>query len=262
MLHGINSRNHYVTGDYLDQSEALSVSCKDGFFVESDRSEENEISCIKGKWNKRFPHCHKPSDCKIPDIENAKIKTSLPNDCENGHYVNDMENVTVTCTSRFSPELKNENDKFIHCSNSKWSKQFPTCQKFCSPTKIQGQTLEAKCERDGKKVPCDGNLWPGTKAQVVCKTGYKLPNEEPASVTCLENGQWDNKIIRCATVCGNPRSQDNSIYSTSKDSSIEDVPWTALIYKNYRHSATGTILSEKLIISAARHFFIREVRLQ
>ena len=258
MLHGISSKNHYVAGDYLDQSEALAVSCKEGYFVESLKSDENVISCIKGKWNKRFPHCHKPSDCKIPEIENAKIKTSHPGDCENGHYVNDMENVTVSCASKFLPELKNEDDKFIHCANSKWSKEFPTCQKFCSPSKIQGQTLVAICEREGKKVSCSDNIWPGTTAKVVCKTGYLQKNEEPALVTCLDNGQWDKEVYRCATVCGNPRAKSNSIYSTSKDTAIEDVPWTVLVYKNNRHSASGTILSEKLILSAARHFFIRE----
>lgn len=250
--------DNYEPGDYVDQSEAVMMVCDDGFFLEV-KNDENSVNCVEGQWDKPLPQCHTADSCKIPDVDNGVILSKLPKELSiAGGYVDTSDTVSVTCNSIYSPPLSREDDKYINCQRSQWNKGFPTCLKFCKPSKIRGITIQAQCTREGKSVTCESALWPGTKASITCKTGYRFPANAPSLLTCGGEGEWDLEAVRCETICGNPRPPSNSIFKTKTEPTLQDLPWTALVFKKGRHTCTATIVSEKLLITAARHFFIRE----
>lgn len=83
-------------------------------------------------------------------------------------------------------------------------------------------------------------------------------------LTCLENGKWDGTSIKCNPICGRPTAKTSAYVIGGQDAKISDVPWSAGIYQLYRkkfkHICGGTILTKRIIISAAHCFFIEKKR--
>lgn len=77
-------------------------------------------------------------------------------------------------------------------------------------------------------------------------------------LTCLSTGDWDKVAIRCTPRCGRvTQSATAYVVGGKKAKNIAEVPWAAAIYKRDVLICGGTIISEKLILSAA-HCFFRE----
>lgn len=77
-------------------------------------------------------------------------------------------------------------------------------------------------------------------------------------LTCLSTGVWDKVALRCKPRCGRvTQSATAYIVGGKKAKNIAEVPWAAAIYKRDVLICGATIISEKLVLSAA-HCFFRE----
>ena len=105
------------------------------------------------------------------------------------------------------------------------------------------------CKLNGKAIACDQNLALGTQVDVQCKTGYTIravpvtPNQN----TCLDTGRWNHQVYKCFSVCGQLIADGN------KDK-ISKAPWNVAVYRNQELICGGTILTERIILSAAHCF--------
>lgn len=77
-------------------------------------------------------------------------------------------------------------------------------------------------------------------------------------LTCLSTGGWDKVALRCSPRCGRvTQSATAYVVGGKKAKNVAEIPWTAAIYKRDTLICSGTIISEKLVVSAA-HCFFRE----
>ena len=102
-------------------------------------------------------------------------------------------------------------------------------------------TISASCYRNGEEFPCSGDLLPGTKALIRCRFGYVESTASNPELICLQSEEWSHEAMQCQPECG---------IITLKNS----VPWHVSIYKNEKHICGGTIISERVVISAAYCF--------
>ena len=161
-------------------------------------------------------------------------------------------------------KMKNVKD----CLNSK------TELLMCPYKEISGMSITALCEFDNSEIDCTDNLLPGTKATAHCHTGYTNPaGDVNSELTCLASGQWNDTAIKCEPECGvitkfygwkyayglfgffvlNLFFKFQNISGTD----VHDVPWHVGIYQDDIQICGGTIISERVVISAA-HCFSQE----
>lgn len=131
---------------------------------------------------------------------------------------------------------------------------------MCPTIFVLGRTIKTDCVRNGASVPCEGSLPPGTLANIKCKNGYRLPDRTDLQPTlsCLDSGDWDYAPFRCSPVCGAPTPKAKPYVVNGKDTDIAEVPWAVAIYRTDVLICGGTILTEKLVVSAAHCFFKEE----
>lgn len=78
-------------------------------------------------------------------------------------------------------------------------------------------------------------------------------------LTCQNSGSWDKLALRCVPRCGRVTQLSTAyVVNGKKAKNIGEVPWTAAIYKRSVLICSGSIISERLIVSAA-HCFFREL---
>lgn len=133
---------------------------------------------------------------------------------------------------------------------------------ICSGADIIGRTIKSMCELNDNIVPCNQQHIVGTVAYISCGSYYDMPSETSPhlsqKLTCLSSGGWDKVALRCKPRCGRvTQSATAYVVGGKKAKNVAEIPWTAAIYKRDMLICSGTILSEKLIISAA-HCFFRE----
>jgi hypothetical protein len=132
---------------------------------------------------------------------------------------------------------------------------------FCTGVQVMGRTIRTDCDRKGVSIPCDDAQPPGTVATIKCRSGYRLPDRSDLrfTLTCTESGDWDYPPFRCTPRCGAPTAKAKPYVVSGRDADIAEVPWHVAIYRSNVLICGGTIITEKIVVSAAHCFFKEEV---
>lgn len=141
------------------------------------------------------------------------------------------------------------------CVNGRWETVVAVCEARCSS--ISGVTVQVKCLNaaggQSAEFECKELSLPGTRAVVSFKTGYRRP-VATQNLTCTDYGRWNNLPAKCTQICGTPSHSVNSSYSVWTGD-ISEVPWHVGIYKSREYQCGGTIISSKVVVSAAHCFW-------
>lgn len=65
---------------------------------------------------------------------------------------------------------------------------------------MTSDSLDIRCNLNGKNVDCSNPSIPGTILRPSCKTTHSLPNgqiETPIELLCLSDGKWSGQLYRC-----------------------------------------------------------------
>ena len=114
------------------------------------------------------------------------------------------------------------------------------------------------CELNGITVPCEQNQVPGTRVEVHCRIGYniqKMP-EVPNQFICLNDGKWNHQTYRCFAICGVQTPVATQLISLGQKAGVSEAPWNVAVYKNQELICGGSIITERIILSAAHCFCI------
>lgn len=114
---------------------------------------------------------------------------------------------------------------------------------------------------NGKIVPCNQQHIIATIAYIECGPYYDMPSDTShlsKKLTCQSSGSWDKLALRCIPRCGRITQVATAyVVHGKKAKNIAEVPWSVAIYKRDILICGGSIISEKLVVSAA-HCFFRE----
>lgn len=133
---------------------------------------------------------------------------------------------------------------------------------LCPGNSTNDPTTQRKCSLNGTSVDCQRNQAPGTQMDILCKIGFKFSAKSNGSksLTCLEGGKWSNEPIECLPICGRPTAKSVAYVIGGETTNITEVPWAAAIYQlgngKFEYICGGTILTSKIILSAAHCFFV------
>ena len=75
-------------------------------------------------------------------------------------------------------------------------------------------------------------------------------------LTCEESGNWSHAAFKCEAVCGKVARHSVPLQIGGKISNVTEVPWHVGIYKESEQICGGTIITERLVISAAHCFSV------
>lgn len=202
-----------------------------------------------------------PGSCTLNDIPlNGRVvyEADQNRDVQYGEHIPQFTAITYKCNPRYNISGMASN----LCYDGNWINKVPKCQKYCSAVSISGITIRTSCEFDGIPIICDNSLLPGTIARISCQFGYKRPPDVIQDVlVCNEEGNWDSSAFRCDQICGTEAAEGVSYIVGGTKVNITKVPWHVGIYNDlsesgkFVQSCGGTILSAKIVISAAHCFW-------
>uniref|UniRef100_U5EPN9 Putative modular serine protease n=1 Tax=Corethrella appendiculata TaxID=1370023 RepID=U5EPN9_9DIPT len=260
------------------------IDCHDG-------SDEDEILCGKpfpSTTETATTTTVKPITTKVAVVTTTTAKPVapegaciIPNHPQNGRIVLDesMQNFTLKpgeFIENYNSVFVICNDKYVMkgvasivCLDGTWLDEFPICERYCSELTINGITINPSCEYQRKQITCKKALPPGTKARIDCRVGYRKPlNISNDIFTCGVNGNWDFSAFYCEPICGIPTPDAEAYIIGGTVAKLAEVPWHAGIYRNlnnqtllnlssndWKYVCGGTILTEKLILTAAHCFW-------
>ena len=135
-------------------------------------------------------------------------------------------------------------------------------------------SISTFCHRDDEEISCFDHLLPGTIATILCHFGYVKPTSGiHRELTCLPSGEWSHQVHQCLPNCGVVSRYSTklliggsfwifffefsfkfSFKSSAKPTNVTEVPWHVGIYQNKEQICGGTIISERIVISAAHCF--------
>lgn len=150
------------------------------------------------------------------------------------------------------------------CIRGKWTKDVPYCQKYCSHSELVHDSIAVSCEYKSSATNCFRPLLPSSIAIISCNIGYKKPDRHVASViTCGTDGEWSNDAFHCEPHCGAVFSGGTPLIFGGSATNSTLVPWHVSIFSDtmdaishtFSHICGGTIISRKIIISAAHCFW-------
>ena len=75
-------------------------------------------------------------------------------------------------------------------------------------------------------------------------------------LTCEESGKWSHAAFKCEAVCGKVARHSVPLQIGGKITNSTEVPWHVGIYKESEQICGGTIIGERLVISAAHCFSV------
>ena len=112
------------------------------------------------------------------------------------------------------------------------------------------------CKLNGIAVACDQNHAPGTQVDVQCQTGYTIRAVlvTPSKYTCLNTGRWNHQVYKCFGICGLQTPVGQQFIADGYKAGISEAPWNVAVYRNQELICGGTILTERIILSAAHCF--------
>lgn len=130
----------------------------------------------------------------------------------------------------------------------------------CPSNEIVGHTMDTQCTLHGAPISCEESLVPQTEVNTKCKLGFQSIQNRPYSRSnCLEDGTWDKAAVQCHPGCGLSISRKASpllVGGVSTNNSM--VPWHVAVYEMDEFICGGSIITSKLVISAA-HCFYRDL---
>lgn len=101
----------------------------------------------------------------------------------------------------------------------------------------------------------------GTTAKINCLAGFETSGGSEWTVTCEENAEWSPvlKDIVCRPICG----KQAPFIPGAPETNITYVPWHVAIYRvqdtNINYKCSGSILTDRIIISAMHCFWNRTI---
>ncbi|XP_070504718.1 modular serine protease-like [Chironomus tepperi] len=235
----------------------------------ADGSDEDELLCgahydvylIKGNSTGKIP----PGSCRLPSRNDLRYLNSIfGEEYLPGGYVHDGEYIEIVCKGGTTMNVSMDFDSSNSCDRTKWTRKwslFPECQTICSGADVIGRTIKTVCEVNDKFVPCNQQHVVGTIAHITCGAYYEMPDLNVTKhlsqkLTCLSTGSWDKIALRCSPKCGRVTQAATAyVIGGKKAKNVAEVPWVAAIYKRDYLICGGTIISERLVISAAHCFF-------
>lgn len=198
--------------------------------------------------------------CIAPDIPNLKLTYEYgPQEIISpGQPIPNLSSIKYKCRQGYFLE----GSEYNFCNESKWHEKIHSkCIKFCPKHVIQGITFKAVCNLNGRTVPCDDKIKSGTRAKIHCQDKYKESEGNLRSIlVCGDDGEWDNNPRSCEQVCGIELAPTKAFVANGIDTPIDKAPWHVAIYQNfdrqnYKHICGGTIISAKIVVSAAHCFW-------
>lgn len=123
---------------------------------------------------------------------------------------------------------------------------------LCPKEGIHGLTITPRCERDGNPVQCnEKEFFSGTIATLDCKVGYKMPDHHVfRELICDDFGKWNHNAFACDPQCGIITPRAASRMFQGEEASSNEFPWHVGIYRHDEHICGGSIISEKIVLSA------------
>ncbi|XP_058058346.1 modular serine protease-like [Anopheles bellator] len=203
-----------------------------------------------------------PRNGRIVLDESVQTVPILP-----GEFIENYNSVHIVCNEKYT--IKGA--ATIVCLDGEWMDQFPLCEKYCSEIPINGITIEPFCEHQRRQITCKRPLPPTTTVRIGCRVGYQKPLDPVnETLTCID-GSWDSSVFHCDPVCGTPTPDAEAYIIGGRNVSITEVPWHVAIYKNlnnqtladvrsadWQYVCGGTILTERLVVTAAHCFWASE----
>ncbi|XP_011704268.1 PREDICTED: limulus clotting factor C-like, partial [Wasmannia auropunctata] len=149
----------------------------------------------------------------------------------------------------------------VRCLWGEWS-TIPDCIAIGCKVSTTVST-EVRCMHDDKWISCE-NVPPGTKAILYCQNGYRpeinVLSAQGNTMTCIANGQWELKPMRCVPACGTLRPSD--MKPTIVDGvrpNVTEFPWHASLYRDKsgkkEYFCGASLITENLLITAAHCVF-------
>lgn len=224
----------------------------------ADGSDEDEKRCGKKPTTPSPPPTPPPSaGCKLPpQPENGQYKLggcSPPCQPVPGNTVQTAF-LTYTCNTGFTLS----GSQILLCEGG-WAGAFPTCSRASCPALVD-LSREFECKLDERKVDCDQAMAPGTKALVKCNDFYTNQKELSYFTTvCGSDGKWSQQVTSCIPKCGEPNPEGVTFVSFGTEAKYGEFPWHAGIYRlidgSYQQVCGGSIISERVIVTAAHCFW-------
>jgi secreted trypsin-like serine protease len=132
----------------------------------------------------------------------------------------------------------------------------------CPSDVLVGQTITITCKRQGIIVPCDEYIFAHDTADIQCKPGYEYPTVAGirTRIECKQNGKWSAPIFECVPACGRVTKKAKALVIHGSETNLSEFPWNVAIYQSNVLVCGGSILSERVVLSAA-HCFMKETSL-
>ena len=116
-----------------------------------------------------------------------------------------------------------------------------------------GHTIETTCSMNDEDVPCPDKVMPGVVAKTKCKLGYKAADSKSTVKSkCMDDGTWERAAVVCLPKCGIFKKQF-VVAGANKTNSV--MPWHVLIYRQGLYVCGGTIITDRLVLSAKSCFY-------
>lgn len=181
----------------------------------------------------------------------------------NGTYVENFIFVEYACDEGW--HLRSASDEPNYCGDNAWRDSIPECERRCAAADVLSTSTKAVCEIGGVSLPCDGreHQRPGTVARISCQTGYREPDDRSGvRIVCNADGSWSAAAMRCEQSCGSDQTNTGVVYIHGGGVvNNTRVPWHVGIYDDvtstggFSHICGGTILTNRIVISAAHCFW-------
>ncbi|XP_051576791.1 sushi, von Willebrand factor type A, EGF and pentraxin domain-containing protein 1 isoform X5 [Myxocyprinus asiaticus] len=170
-----------VTLSYF--GSVVTYSCMDGFTLRKEAS----VGCqADGTWSKPYPECI-PVECPQPE--------EISNGIVDVHGLMYLSTAIYSCKAGY--DLVGNNT--VLCGQSGlWIGGVPVCHpvKCAAPKEIPNGSVKYSKLQFSQSVTYS------------CQKGYRL--QGPETLTCLENGEWDQEAPSCAQIyCSPPKPIDN-----------------------------------------------------
>lgn len=208
-----------------------------------------------------------------PNRRKQSGKCLLPAYPENGSYVItnapnatpgdrfEFATLTVICLPNYNVLGKEE----VLCVDGRWSAPIPKCVRFCKLPKHA--SVRYKCRVTGAiKGTRKCHLYEpsGTEVRPKCKKPNYYSAVPLPFMRCMD-GSW-NYVAVCSPECGRVTPNGKELMIDGRSAKQGELPWHVGIYRMttrpYMQICGGTIVSNRLVISAAHCFWNDTTKLQ
>jgi hypothetical protein len=117
-----------------------------------------------------------------------------------------------------------------------------------------GKTMTITCKRDEIQISCNENLYQHDIAIVQCNQGYThLDPNIQTEIECMPSGRWSRPIFECVPSCGRVTKKAQALIVNGAETDVAEFPWNVAVYRENYLICGGTIISERVILSAGEY---------